>query len=345
MDLTPKQQATELIKQASKILIVTGREPNNDQVAAVVALRQALKKIDKEANAIITDSYPKAGNFLDMSAVAKDLTGVRDFVIDLDLSRAEVDKLKYNIEDGKLKIIVTPFTGNFTKEDVSFSYGLVQIDLVIVLGVPSIAKLDRLHEANPTIFDGLHLINIDYHRINENYGSVNLIDQAASSVSEILVSVIESLGQGLIDESIATALLTGIMASTNRFTATNTTPKAMTIAAQLLAGGAKQQDIVKHLYSGVQPEKQPAQPQSKKKQQKNYQLTPTSETPTQVPANGLASPPQPNQTNVALPQPIAQLTFQNPTSQSILSVAATSPAAPNQASPSPANSPVPSAVA
>lgn len=248
MELTPKQQVSELIRQASTILIVTGREPNNDQLASVVALQAILAKLGKNAYAIVTDSLPKIASALDTGKVSRSLDGVCDFIVSLDMSQVAVDKLKYTIEESRLDIIVTPHQGNFTAKDASFSYGAYQFDLVIALGVPNLAKLDRLHEANPTIFDGLHLINIDYHRINDSFGSVNLIDQSASSVAEILVSVTESLGQGLIDAHIATAMLAGIMASTNRFSAPNTTPKAMTVAAQLMAAGAKQQEIVKVLY-------------------------------------------------------------------------------------------------
>lgn len=249
MELTPKQQVSELIRQANTILLVTGREPNNDQLASLVALQAILAKLGKNVHAIVTDELPKIGVALDTTKVSRDLQGIRDFVVSLDLSNVEVDKLKYTIEDGKLNIIVTPHQGNFTAADASYSYGAYQLDLVIALGVPSLAKLDRLHEANPTIFDGIHLINLDYHRINESYGSVNLVDQSSASVAEILVSITESLGQGLIDAHIATAMLAGIMASTNRFSAPNTTPKAMTVAAQLMAAGAKQQEIVKALYS------------------------------------------------------------------------------------------------
>lgn len=248
MELTPKQQVSELVRQANTILLVTAREPNNDQLASLVALQAILAKLGKNVHAIVTDDLPKISAALDISKVSRNLEGIRDFVVSLDLSQVEVDKLKYTIEDGKLNIIVTPHQGNFSAADASYSYGAYQLDLVIALGVPSLAKLDRLHEANPTIFDGIHLINMDYHRINESYGSVNLVDQSASSVAEILVSVTESLGQGLIDAQVATAMLAGIMASTNRFSAPNTTPKAMTVAAQLMAAGAKQQEIVKVLY-------------------------------------------------------------------------------------------------
>jgi nanoRNase/pAp phosphatase (c-di-AMP/oligoRNAs hydrolase) len=254
MDLTPKQQTTELIRQAQNILIVTGRDPNNDQLASAVGLHAVLTKLGKVANVVITDRLPKVASVLDTSMVAKDMQGVRDFIISLDMHSTQVDKVKYDVEGQRLDVTITPHGGNFQAKDVSFGYGAYQFDLVIALGVPSLSKLDRLHEASPTIFDGLHLINIDYHRINDNYGSVNLVDTTATCVAEILISTIESLGQGMIDASIATAFLASFMSNTANFTAPATTAKALTIAAQMMSAGAKQQEIVKAL---VAQERQP----------------------------------------------------------------------------------------
>jgi len=265
MELTPKQQAVELIKQANQILLVTAKQPNNDQLASMVACQLVLAKLGKETICVISDDLPKAKGFLDTSSIVKDLKSVQDFVISLNLDKVEIDKLKYHVQDGKLNISVTPKKGNFTKQDATFSYGDYHFDLVIALGVPRLEKMDRLYAQNPTIFDDLHLINIDYHRINNNYGSVNLIDSNASSVCEILVSLIESLSQNLIDDKIATALLGGIMAATNRFTADNTTSKTLSIAAQMLAAGARRKEIVKALYNnGYQTDYQHQKPAFKK---------------------------------------------------------------------------------
>ena len=244
-ELTPKQQASELIKQAHNIIIVTGREPSNDQLSAAIAVQRALNKLQKQASVVITDALPKSADLYDTQFISSDVQGVRDFIISLDMHSVVVDKLKYNVEGEKLDITITPLNGNFNAKDVSFEQGPYKFDLVIALGVPHITKLDKIVEQNPTIFDGLHLINIDYHRINEEYGSVNYVDQNASSVCEMLVSLFESLEQGMIDESIATALYTGITSATHNFTTPSTSAKSMTVAAQMLAAGAKQQEVVK----------------------------------------------------------------------------------------------------
>jgi hypothetical protein len=96
-------------------------------------------------------------------------------------------------------------------------------------------------------------------------GQINWQDPGASSLSEMLTSISEAFGGGLIDNQIATAFLTGIVSETNRFGNTKTSPKVMTMSAQLMAAGANQQLIASKLEqaapasSAPTPQPKPAQ--------------------------------------------------------------------------------------
>jgi hypothetical protein len=250
MDLTPKQQTSEAIRQAETILVATGQHPSVDQVAAVIALAAILRKFGKKVSAVISDTLPPAVQLLDVASVERNLGGLRDFVLKVDVSKAEVDKLRYEVADGKLQIFVTPFKGGFAPSDVTYDYGEANFDydLAIILGVPTRARIDRIYEQNQALFNRIPVINLDFHRSNENYGAVNLIEPNASSLCEMLVALAESLQGGIIDDQIATALLMGIVGSTDRFMASHTTSKSLTVAAQMMAAGAKQQAVVKALY-------------------------------------------------------------------------------------------------
>lgn len=247
-DLTPKQQTSEAIRQAETILIITGQHPSIDQVSSTIALAAVLRKFGKKVTSLVSDTLPQQVGFLNTADLDKGLSGLRDFILKVDLKQAEVDKLRYEVEQGKLNIFITPFKGGFESNDVSFAHGAYHYDLVITLGVPTRARLDRAYADNQSLFASVPLVNIDYHRSNEQFGAINLIDSAAASLSEILVALAESLQNGIVDEPIATALLTGLMASTDRFTAIHTTAKSLTVAAQLMAAGAKQPNIVRALY-------------------------------------------------------------------------------------------------
>jgi hypothetical protein len=250
MDLTPKQQTSEAIRQAENVLITTGQRPSVDQVSAVIGLAMILRKFGKQVTAVISDPLPQSVQLLETSTLEKQAGGLRDFILKVDVTKTEVDKVRYELVEGKLNIFVTPYKGNFAPSDVTFDYGEAHLDfdLAIILGVPNRSRIDRIYEANVESFEKAPMVNLDFHRSNENYGAVNLIEPNASSLCEMLVALSESLQGGIIDDVIATALLMGIVASTDRFTAPHTTSKSLTVAAQMMAAGAKQQAVVRALY-------------------------------------------------------------------------------------------------
>lgn len=255
MDLTPKQQASEAIRQAQSILLVTGTRPNIDQVASMVALTHALRKMGKKVSPVVTDRIPGGAQFVAKGVVDNSLAGSRDFIVQLSLAKAEVDKVKYTVEDGNLNIHVTPFSGGFKPADVSFADGDYHFDLVIALGVPRRENLDILFNKNPNLLTTVPMLNLDYHRINEQHGAINLVETNSSTVAEMVLALTESVQGGLLDTQIATALLAAIMAATDRFTSANTTAKSMTVAAQMLAAGADQQKVTKEIF-GERPRRE-----------------------------------------------------------------------------------------
>ncbi|HVE80918.1 MAG TPA: DHH family phosphoesterase [Candidatus Dormibacteraeota bacterium] len=307
-ELTPKQQTSEAIRQSESILIITGQHPSVDQVSAAVALARVLRKLEKKTTVLVSDQLPAGSRFLSTSVVERQLSGLRDFIVQVDLGRSEVDKLKYTIEDNRLNVHITPFSGGFKPEDVSYTYGDYQFDIVIALGVSSYSRLERQYQQNPELFKSIPLVNIDYHRGNENFGAINLVEPAAASLSELIVALAESLQTGSIDQEIATALLAGIMAATDRFTSNHTTPKTLTVAAQMMAAGADQQQVVTGLYRGVgdKPKNPPRSNQSQSQSQtqplRDHQSRPV-ERKEQTQPQPKPAPPPKSFEQFAAPQP------------------------------------------
>lgn len=253
MELSAKQQIVELIKDSQKILICTHTNPDGDALGSVLALYLALKKIGKDVIVISPSPPSQAFQFLPaLKEVKENFTDSKDFVISIDTSKVKVDKLGYKNfpEEKKLDITITPQQGNFSAEAVSFHQGSFKFDLIMVLDSPDLERLTTIYDQNPDLFYEIPVINIDHHPGNEHFGKINWIDLTATSTSEILVALLESLGRekSLFDPDIATALLTGIITDTGSFQHSNTTPKSFTVAAQLIAAGARQQEIIRHVY-------------------------------------------------------------------------------------------------
>ncbi len=251
MELTPKQQVVDILRNKQKFLILTHRNPDGDAVGSILALYLSLKKLSKDAHAVCCDVVPAVFDFLpDTGALEQEIAGNRDFVISLDVSKTEADKVMYKLNGNKLDFIITPKNGSFSNQMVSFGDGGYHYDAIIVLDSPDLERVGDPYEKHPELFYELPIVNIDHHAGNDFFGKINLVDLTATSTAEILVSVIEALtgDSKFINDEIATALLTGIITDTNSFQNLNTTPKSLTVSAQLVASGARQQDIIKKIY-------------------------------------------------------------------------------------------------
>jgi phosphoesterase RecJ-like protein len=253
MELTPKQQTIELVRQANNILLLTHKNPDGDSLGSILALAMALKKLDKNPTAISIDPTPQFLQFLPgQDLLEKDINYSNDLIMHLDVSKVQIQNLGYKHlrDQQKVAIVITPKTGRFEKTDITFPETKPNYDLVMVLDTPDLARLGSIADNFADLFYETPVVNIDHHPGNDYFGKVNWIDLTATSTAEILVALLESLGRekSLLDAEIATCLLTGITTDTSSFQNANTTPKSFTVAAQLVAAGARQQEIVRHIY-------------------------------------------------------------------------------------------------
>lgn len=252
MEQTPKQQAIELIHLAKNILVVTHKNPDGDALGSLVALKISLEKLGKKVSIACPDRPIGLFSFLPkMNEIKTHVDVSKDLVISLDTRNAQIEKIGYKKDEeaNRINIVIVPRDGKFEESDVKIKKAGPLYDLIIVVDTPNFERLGKL--ALPTdIFYEVPVINIDHHPSNERYGKVNWIELVSTSTAEILVSLLEALSREapLIDKEVATALLTGLIYDTSSFQNVNTTPKSLTVAAQLVASGARQQEIIKNLY-------------------------------------------------------------------------------------------------
>jgi phosphoesterase RecJ-like protein len=109
----------------------------------------------------------------------------------------------------------------------------------------------RIGETNTGVDRAKLVVNVDHHHDNSQFGDISLIVADASSTSEIIRDVLADLDVALTPE-IAAALYVGLVTDTGRFQYTNTTPKALRLAAELVEAGADVHGIFQHVYETVQ---------------------------------------------------------------------------------------------
>jgi len=248
----PKQQIVERVRAANNVLVTVSTNPTVDQLAACIGLTLMLNKLDKHATAVFSGQIPSTIQFLrPEETIEKNTDSLRDFIISLDKSKA--DKLRYKVEDQVVRIFITPYRTSLSQSDLEFSQGDFNVDVVVALGVTQREQLDAAIVAHGRILHDATVVTITAGQATSDLGAINWQDPAASSLSEMLVSISEAFQGGLLDGQIATAFLTGIVAETERFSNPKTSPKVMTMSAQLMAAGANQQLIATELSTAFEP--------------------------------------------------------------------------------------------
>ncbi len=250
MALTTNQQIYELIKKSKNILIAFRHNFNGDTLGSVLALALILKKLDKKAELAATDfDWPKNLAFLPQEKITPALTSLKKFIINVNLKETPIEELSYEVVEGeKLEIYITPKTGAFDSNDVSFKESDSKYDLIFTVDTPDLELLGKIYEDNTDFFYHTPIINLDHSSSNEHYGQINLVDLTATSSAEIIFNLLESMSADLLDEKIATCLLTGIITETRSFKTHNVTPKTLNISSQLIAAGAEREKIIQNLY-------------------------------------------------------------------------------------------------
>ncbi len=104
---------------------------------------------------------------------------------------------------------------------------------------------------DPTLLASAPLtINVDHHHDNTRFGDVDLVVEDASSTGEVLADVFDELGVRL-TPAIAEALYTALVTDTGRFQYSNTTPKALRLAADLVEAGADVSRVFVEVYEST----------------------------------------------------------------------------------------------
>ncbi len=241
-DGSSKQRIIDSIKDVTNILVTVSANPSVDELSAALALTIFLNKLGKHATAVFSGEVPPAISFLNPDKTFEQTANsLRDFIIALDKEKA--DHLRYKVVDDAVKIFITPYRTTISEKDLEFSQGDYNVELVVALNVENGERIDAALTAHGRILHDAIVVTMTAGGIKSGLGSVDWHEDSASGVSEMMVELINDLRtqSASLDEQIATALLTGIVAVTNRFSNNLTSSRVMTVAANLMAIGANQQ--------------------------------------------------------------------------------------------------------
>lgn len=116
-----------------------------------------------------------------------------------------------------------------------------------VMVVLDVGAEDRVGELARNARSAGTVIVIDHHVTNEGFGDVSVIDPTAAATGELVYEILRILEWEITPE-IALCLHTALVTDTGRFQFSNTTPRTLGIAAELVRAGAEPSIIGRHVY-------------------------------------------------------------------------------------------------
>ena len=246
----PKKIA-EKIKSSNNILVALSRDPNVDEISAAIGLTMILNKLGKHVTAIYSGETPNTLEFLKPEQTfEKNTNSLQDFIIALHKDKA--DHLRYKIEGDYVKVYITPYKTTISQTDFEFSQGDFSVDLVISIDVENAESLDGALSEYGRIMHDATAVNITTNQAGR-FAELEWSDPSESSVCEMIVILSGYLDQTEFDQPTATALLTGIVSATDRFSNARTTSETMQVSSRLMQAGADQQLISSNIMQPTTP--------------------------------------------------------------------------------------------
>ena len=109
------------------------------------------------------------------------------------------------------------------------------IKSAVILDSPGIKRLGKVAKLIP---DRSQIVKIDHHPVEDDFAAVTMVDEGASSATQLVYEVIE-LSKIDYDIDFAEAIYTGIVYDTGRFSFSNTTARDMYICGKMIDSGVE----------------------------------------------------------------------------------------------------------
>ena len=240
-------QAKNLLENSKNILVVIPINPSIDKIAGALSLYLSLSAAGKQVSLVTPTEMTVQFNQLvgvDKISTSFNATSGKNLIISFPYQEGSIEKVSYNIENDTFNLVIEPREGysSILPEMMRYSFSGGNYDAVVTIGCLTLANLGQLYSNNQNLFNEKPLINIDHNSANANFGKTNLVDATQSSVSELILGLLDQIGL-TIEADMATNLLIGITSETDNFSSPKTSASTFEAAASLLKLGAKKTQI------------------------------------------------------------------------------------------------------
>ncbi len=240
--LTPDQVQTiqDTVATAKTVLVIFSPQASVDQVASAVALHQGLLALGKSSSLVSPLKPARGFSLIEGIDQTTQQLGNKNLEISFDYQEDMVDKVSYNIDDvaKKFRLVISPRQDAKPLDDqtVTFAYTGAEADLIFLIGVPSLDSLDAVYFQYEALFQDTTTVSIN--TFETTFGSVKINTAGAASTSEVIAYLLQQFGAEFTSE-IATNLITGIEAATDKLQSLATTADTFEILSTLLRAGGR----------------------------------------------------------------------------------------------------------
>lgn len=234
------EEIKKALDPAKSTFVLLPHNPSLDATAAALALFLSLKESGKDVFIGCTSKMRVEFSTLVGIDRISEKIGNRNLIVSFDYAEDAIEKVSYNVQEEKFNLVIEPKSGHppLDSKGVKFSYEGVEAQLIFIIGAKKLEDLGALYEKERHAFSEATVINIDRATGNTNFGQINVINQGAASMSEIVFQVIKKLNLPL-NVDITGNLLKGIEAQTQNLQAPFAGPDTFETVARLMRAGAK----------------------------------------------------------------------------------------------------------
>lgn len=248
MTLSSFHQFSDILEKSSSFLITTKHYANTDGIASALVMARICRALGKQAD-VVTYANTELYQFLpDIPTITRSFTGARQCLITVHLAQQGIAEIDQHREGDSVIFSILPIAGSVDEKNITIAQGKFLYDAIITVDTPDLDSLGLLYQQHPQFFFSTPIINIDHTVTNEQFGQVNIIEATATSTCEMMSSIIEEHYPNVLDANSATLLLAGVIEETDSFKRAIVTPKSLTTAGNLIAAGARREDIVAGLF-------------------------------------------------------------------------------------------------
>lgn len=199
------------ISAAQKILVTLPPRPSFDQVASALSLYLSLQTAGKTVFVTCpTQMTVEFNHLVGVDKISQKVHGT-DLIVSFDYPADQVEKVSYNDDNGRpnLVIQIKPSAPQLSETNAKFSYAGIGADLMITLGVKDLSSFSQ-EDGYPV----QNVVEINTEPTAAPFAQISVIDQEASSLSEVVLGIISGLGLPL-EVDTAQNILNGIWVKTS----------------------------------------------------------------------------------------------------------------------------------